>query len=69
MDLLIAHDVGLPKVVRADDNPVALKLLAAVDEFLGGCGHFGDSVQASVFTGALLSTLTFASFRKVRIVL
>ena len=30
MDLLVAHDVGLPQIVRADDDPVPLQLFAAL---------------------------------------
>ena len=35
VDLLVAHDVGLPEIVGADDDAVALELLAAFDQFLG----------------------------------
>ena len=30
VDLLVAHDVGLPEIVRPDDDVVALELLAAL---------------------------------------
>ena len=34
VDLLVAHDVGLPEIVGADDDAVPLELLAALNEFL-----------------------------------
>ena len=34
VDLLVAHDVGLPEIVGADDDAVPLELLAALDQFL-----------------------------------
>ena len=37
VDGLIAHHVGLPQIVGADDDAVALELLAALDWFVGDC--------------------------------
>jgi hypothetical protein len=31
MDLLVAHDVGLPQIVCADDHALAPQILAAID--------------------------------------
>jgi hypothetical protein len=34
MNLLVAHDVGLPEIVRADDDTIPLELLASLKRFL-----------------------------------
>ncbi len=37
VDLLVAHDIGLPEIEGADDNSILLELLAALDQFFFYC--------------------------------
>src|SRR4051812_43623377 len=68
VDLLIAHQVGLPEIIGPDDDILALQLRAAL---LRRCYCYvcHAVIYDSVFTGALLSILIFASFRSVRMTL
>ena len=34
MDLLVAHDIGLPEIVGADDDAIPLELFAALEQFV-----------------------------------
>src|ERR1017187_2170328 len=68
---LFAHHIGLPEIVGADDNTIALELLAPLDQFLLDCcwhwivSRFYDLAGST--TGALLSIFTWVSLRMVRI--
>src|ERR1017187_7452262 len=70
VDLLVAHHIGLPEIVGADDNTIPLELLAPLDQFLLDCcchliiSRFYDLAASA---GVLLSTFTCVSFRMVRI--
>ena len=42
VDLLVAHDIGLPEIFRFDDDAFAAKLVAALDLRIYCCvGHVG----------------------------
>ena len=66
----VAHDIGLPEIVGADDDAVPLELLAESDRFLFCQPLPSDGsrfLSLLLRLGALLSTFTWASLRMVRI--
>ena len=69
VDHLVAHDVGLPDIVRADDDAFALEPLALFDCFVSQCLCHADvlAMWSALTTGGLLSIFTVAPFFMVRI--